>query len=263
MKNARFLSILTMGFLLPLGAHSKVLISIPETFDFGWSPDNAKISCEFIIKNTGQGLVPLNSLRPSCGCTAANFTPGILSSNEETKIGLTFNTRGYKGVRFRKPADLKTNSLETGLTVKLTGFVQDSKAQVYPLGSGIAAFEPGSKVRKKTIKIKNTTNNEISLDLVQKPAEWAQIKLNSDKISPQGTINLSVKVKGPYDKPKHTSVTFEAVDKLRVHRFTVAIRTGPPPPSPRQRRLRGPRKNLPPLKDPTKVAAKGGRWPPD
>src|SRR5438552_802550 len=85
------------------------LVVSPSTFDFGWCPDNAKIHAEFTIRNTGTDLIPVTSVQPTCGCTTSEFTASSLASNEESKVGLTFNTRGYGGAPFHKTAKVKTD----------------------------------------------------------------------------------------------------------------------------------------------------------
>src|SRR5262245_21402455 len=108
----RFRSIITAvafaALSFPSLSQAAALRIDPETFDFGWAPDNAKISADFTVKNTGVEIIPLTSVQPTCGCTASNFSPGQLASAEETKIGLTFNTRGYRGMAFNKST--KVNS---------------------------------------------------------------------------------------------------------------------------------------------------------
>src|SRR5690349_5092806 len=100
---------------------SAIVIS-PTTFDFGWCPDNAKVNAEFIVRNTGTDLIPITGVQPTCGCTASEFTPGSLGSNEESKVLLTFNTRGYAGTPFHKTAKIKTDTGGAEYTVDMVGY---------------------------------------------------------------------------------------------------------------------------------------------
>ena len=79
--------------------------------------NNAMVSATFLVKNTSAEPVPLTAVQPACGCTASSFSPENLSSNEETKVGLTFNTRGYAGLEFKKSAKVKTDSATNETTV--------------------------------------------------------------------------------------------------------------------------------------------------
>lgn len=244
------LSAITLFFLQAAAAN--VVQPTPATFDFGWCPDNAKITCEYTLKNTGEEPVSLKQLRPACGCTAAQFSPQDLGSNEDTKIGMEFNTRGYAGVKFNKTAIVETGRPETNLTIALTGHVVDPKAKVVPVGDGIAGFTPGGK-SKQTITIANNTDQDVTLEIVQPAAEWASAKLKSDTIKAGQTTDLQISVDSPLEETKTTSVTLEALAGVTPHRLTVAIRTGPPPapirrPTPPQRKS-----PPPPLKDPMKL----------
>lgn len=211
-------------------AFSNISIS-PETFDFGWCPDNSKINAEFTLRNTSSDLIPIMSVQPTCGCTASQFTPGQLGSNEETKLTLTFNTRGYLGTGFSKSTKIKT---ETGgateYSVVLKGFVVNPNAKVFPDNDGVAGFEPGTKEKKKVFNIQNKDASDVTLEIVQAPAPWATVKIPNPGVKAGATTPLEVSVSDSFDKQRETSVTVEAKGGAEPSRFTIAIRTGPPPP---------------------------------
>ena len=125
----------------------------PTTFDFGWCPDNAKINAQFSVRNISSEMIPIMSVQPTCGCTASQFSPSTLATQEETKIGLTFNTRGYANMTFNKATKVKADVMTGEFSVNLKGYVLDPNAKVVPVGDGIIRFEPESKDKKKTIKI--------------------------------------------------------------------------------------------------------------
>jgi hypothetical protein len=201
----------------------------PTTFDFGWCPDNAMVSATFLVKNTSGDTIPLTSVQPACGCTASNFSPESLSTNEETKVGLTFNTRGYAGIEFKKSAKVKTDSASNETTVWLTGFVANPNAKLFPVGSGVVDYPADADDADKTVQIKNASDKEMTLQVIEPPDAWAKLKLSATKIAPGQTITAEVRVKGPYTEAKSTSFTLEGVEGTTVHRATVAVRTGPPP----------------------------------
>ncbi len=205
------------------------LTATPDTFDFGWCPPDAKVSAEFVVKNVSQSPIELQALRPSCGCTAAQFTPETLASDNETKIGLTFNTRGYDGVRFNKPATLKTGTEESGIQVHVTGYVLDPNAQVVPMGTGMARYKKGDK-SKQFIGITNKSSEDVTLSIIQKPADWVELDMESLKISAGQTASLQVSIKGSVEDKRDASVTFEAKGASLSQRLTVGFQTGYEPP---------------------------------
>jgi Protein of unknown function (DUF1573) len=223
--SAGFLGLLSMGTLY---ANDALLIT-PSVFDFGWAPDNAKISAQFTVKNNSSDLVALTSVQPTCGCTASNFTPADLPSDKETKIGLTFDTHGYAGISFNKSTKVKAGNPEMDYTVKLAGFVHDPMAKIVPVGDGIASYDSETKDDKKTIEIQNKLDKEVTVSIVQEPASWAKASLRSTVIAAGKTVPLDVVVKGSYEESKNTSVTLQATDGTATHRLTIAIRTGASP----------------------------------
>ncbi len=245
-KFIRIIIGLTIGILIAGGIQAAKLIASPSVFDFGWCPVNAKVSCDFVIKNQSQTPVELESFRPTCGCTAPQFTPETLASDDETRIGLTFNTRGFEGMAFHKPATLKTGDHGEEIEVMVTGHVRNPNAKIFPLGSGIARFVPDGKDRE-ILAIQNTLDKEVELVIVQKPANWADLDLKSNKIPAGGKAELSVKVKGSLEIERITSATFEAQSGEFLQRLTVAIQTGPVAPE-----FKPPQGTAPPAPTPKK-----------
>ncbi|MFN0118225.1 MAG: DUF1573 domain-containing protein [Elusimicrobiota bacterium] len=201
----------------------------PTTFDFGWAPDNAKISAEFTLKNLTSDIVDLTAIQPTCGCTATNFTPSKLSSNDSKKIILTFNTRGYAKTMFSKSTKVKSDE---DYEVVLKGHVTPSDAVIFPEGNGIVEFDLNSK-KEQSVSIVNKSKNDATLEIVQEPAEWANVKLTSKTISDGKSVKFDISVSGDVNESKNTSFTVSAVEGTNVHYFTVAIRTGTPPPASR------------------------------
>ena len=229
----KFPSILAIGGLLAVAAvvssaAPSVQIS-PPGFDFGWSPDNAKITAQFEVANTTDKLVPLIAVMPSCGCTAADFTPADIPSAKETKIGLTFNTRGYTGIQFHKSSQVKAGQPEEEYTVILTGTVADPNALVMPEGSGVVEFSSSTRAKELTVPILNKTGRDITLKQVQAPADWVALKIESDKIEIGKKGAITVQLTGDAGGDRNTSTTYEANDSSGTYRFTVAFRTGQGP----------------------------------
>lgn len=221
----RLLSLAVLIGTTPLFAAS--LQSVPGTFDFGWAPDNARLSCEFTIKNTSNDAIGLQALKPACGCTAAKFSPMSLASDDDTKIGLTFNTRGYKGMTFSKSAELTTEGSASNITVYLKGHVMNPNAVVFPKGSGIASFEPTAKSTTQKISLQNKSAKDLSLHVIQPAASWAKVKMGSDMLKAGATADVTVSVSGSLKEVRETSVTIEASQDDERHLVTLAIRTGP------------------------------------
>ncbi len=204
---------------------------IPQTFDFGWAPDNAKITAEFILRNTGEEMVPLKEVIPTCGCTAANFTPSDVGSKEESKVTLTFNTRGYSNMKFHKAARVMTAEQDLNPYVaNLSGHVTNAEALLIPEGDGIAQFKPDSSTHKTKITLVNKTGRDITLKVLQAPAPWATAEVPAGSIKAGEKAVIEIAVDGSNKDERNTSLTLAPSDFPDENRVTLAVRTGTPPP---------------------------------
>lgn len=219
-----------LAFTVQAGFASPRVEVRPTVFDFGWAPDNAKITAQFVVVNTGDEMVPLTAVKPTCGCTATDFEPDALASHEEKVISLTFNTRGYAGQTFNKMAKVKTDQPENALTVYLTGTVLKADSGLVPDANGIAGFEKGSK-QKKEISITNKTAADVVLAVVQPPAPWAKVRISNKPVKAGEAAIVEITVDGSVEETRATSVTLAPADAPEKNRVTVAIRTGAPPPA--------------------------------
>jgi hypothetical protein len=219
--------VLSLSLLVGTNAFA-ALKSDPGIFDFGWAPDNSRIFCEFSVKNMGTDSVNLQALKPACGCTAAQFTPMSLASDADTRIGLAFNTRGYRGHSFSKTAELTTENNSSNITVYFKGVVMDSEAKLLPVGSGIASFEPTTKGNSQKIVLQNKSDKDLKLAIIQSPASWAKLKFGADTVKAGQTADITVVMNGSFDQVRETSLTLEGSSGDARHRVTLAIRTGPP-----------------------------------
>lgn len=210
------------------------LVVSPKSFDFGWCPDNAKVHADFVIRNTGTDLIPVTGVQPACGCTTSEFTPSSLGSNQESKVSLTFNTRGYAGSPFHKTAKVNTDDSKTEYTVEMMGYVLNPAVKVKPEGDGVASFPPDTKEKKQTIVIKNSGPKDVTLKIVQPAAAWANLKFDAQSLKAGQTAEMIVAPEGSFSDERTTSITIEANDGTDNTRFTVAVRTGTPPPPMRQ-----------------------------
>jgi hypothetical protein len=73
-------------------------ISFSETtYHFGDVPQNATVTHNFEIKNTGDEVLKINKVRASCGCTAAKPDKSALEPGETTMLKVDFHTSQRRG----------------------------------------------------------------------------------------------------------------------------------------------------------------------
>lgn len=66
-------------------------------WDFGPVQENIILKHEFIFKNNTPQMLTIQNVSTSCGCTVSEVKQKILSPGESTTIGVSFDTKGYKG----------------------------------------------------------------------------------------------------------------------------------------------------------------------
>ena len=99
------LSFITLLLLLPILSIKTLADRNPvasvkwvqTTIDFGEVPIGEPVSAEFVFSNSGLTPVIITSVKPSCGCTIAEYPKQPISGGQEAKIGVTFDakTPGY------------------------------------------------------------------------------------------------------------------------------------------------------------------------
>ncbi|MCC6865147.1 MAG: DUF1573 domain-containing protein [Ignavibacteria bacterium] len=98
--------------------HPPIMTFAHDKLDLGTVPQGPQVTGEFEFTNTGQSLLTIKKIQPSCGCTGVvmdekkDYEPG-----ESGKIKFTFNTEGRSGV------NEKTITIETNNPVQPTQIV--------------------------------------------------------------------------------------------------------------------------------------------
>ncbi len=93
-----------------------------ETHDFGAIPQNKPASYDFKFSNTGDAPIILTEVKPSCGCSVAEFTRTPIKPGESGAITVTYNAAA-KGP-FTKQFTVKSNTKTPIKTLTVKGNVE-------------------------------------------------------------------------------------------------------------------------------------------
>ncbi|MEZ4777109.1 MAG: DUF1573 domain-containing protein [Bacteroidia bacterium] len=97
-------------------------ISFDETeYDMGQVLQGKPVSHTFTFTNTGNADLKIESVKPGCGCTVAEYTKESIAPGETGFITATYNAAGM-GV-FTKTISVKTNASETSMILRFKGEV--------------------------------------------------------------------------------------------------------------------------------------------
>ncbi|WP_264560073.1 DUF1573 domain-containing protein [Flavobacterium sp. N2270] len=80
---------------------------VSETHDFGDIEKGKPVTYEFTFTNTSKETVLLTNVKPSCGCTAANYTKTPIKPGEKGTVEATYNAAAPGN--FHKTITVTTN----------------------------------------------------------------------------------------------------------------------------------------------------------
>lgn len=92
-----------------------------DAIEVGQIPQGTPKNIEFEFKNTGKTAVIITSVKPSCGCTAANYTKEPVAPGKSGYIKATFNALATGP--FTKTVTVITSVDETPKVLKFAGVV--------------------------------------------------------------------------------------------------------------------------------------------
>lgn len=84
-------------------------------YDFGRITPDRKVAAKYRVTNTGNAVLNITQVRPSCGCTATVIGKWSIAPGESTDLEATFDPRGLKG-GVRKSIEVVCNDPKTPAT---------------------------------------------------------------------------------------------------------------------------------------------------
>jgi hypothetical protein len=99
-----------------------------EMHDFGDIEKGKPVTYEFSFVNNTKETILITSVRPACGCTAANYTKTPVKPGEKGMVAATFNAASPSN--FQKTVTVMTNEggVESVKTLSFKGKVIDTPA---------------------------------------------------------------------------------------------------------------------------------------
>ena len=82
---------------------------LDSTRDFGRINEGQKLALSFRFKNSGNKPLIIEDVRPTCGCTVADFPKQPIAPGEEGEITGEFDSNGREGLQ-RKHITVRSNA---------------------------------------------------------------------------------------------------------------------------------------------------------
>lgn len=72
-----------------------------DTYDFGKIKQGDKVKHEFYFTNTGKNVLVIENVKPTCGCTAVDWTKDPVPPGGRGRIEAQFNSAGKSGAQLK------------------------------------------------------------------------------------------------------------------------------------------------------------------
>ncbi len=200
----KVLSILFVLLFITIRAQSngpKIYLNETE-YDFGDIYQGQIVNHSFVIKNSGKGVLKIDKVKASCGCTAANAGKNELAAGESTEIDVKFNSANRKGKQ-KKYVYISSNdeknpevrlAFTANIIVKGSEEAKNMKAPVLDLSLNYHDFGhvQEGKILELNIPLKNTGNDILEVKDVKTSCGCTAALLSSKKLQPGETGNLKI-----------------------------------------------------------------------
>ncbi|MCR8560488.1 DUF1573 domain-containing protein [Mucilaginibacter sp. BJC16-A38] len=124
MKKILLICAVILGFAFTASAQDSekpVFKFNEEKHDFGKIPQGTPVTTVFEFTNVGKEPLILTDVRPTCGCTIADFTKTPVKAGEKGTIKITYNAA--VAAPFNKPIVVTSNASIPQKTINIVGEV--------------------------------------------------------------------------------------------------------------------------------------------
>ncbi|UCH65001.1 MAG: DUF1573 domain-containing protein [Ignavibacterium sp.] len=181
--------------------------------DFGDMVQGEEVSHVFVLSNSGGGLLKINNVKPSCGCTAAMPEKTELGPGESTNLTVSFNSKGRRGKQ-KKIVRIETNDPENPqqiITIKGNVVVEKANNDAQPVlkfsetQHDFGKIEQG-KVVEHTFKFQNTGKSILKINDIKTSCGCTAALVSNEKIAPgeEGTLLVELDTKNRRGKMSRT-----------------------------------------------------------
>ena len=143
----------------------KITFDKPK-FEFGevWSGD--KIEHTFEVRNTGEGILKISSVKPSCGCTVAPNYSREIAPGATGKISIIINTTKLRS-SIKKTVTVNSNDPTTrAYRLTVSGKIKQRVIIDPKRGGSFGRIQANQKL-ERTLTLKNNTDSPIELTLLR------------------------------------------------------------------------------------------------
>ncbi len=175
---------------------------VPEpVFDFGQRDNSETVTHHFVLRNEGTGVLKIESVRASCGCTTTELPTDTLAPGEELKLETQTNLRGRQGPQTKTVTVFSNDPEQPSLRLTMKGDALASIA-IEPMNIQFGRVED-DQPREAKVTIKSTKEDVSFSVLSSELSDLNFITHEVKEIVPQREYELIVKAEGPLPVGHH------------------------------------------------------------
>lgn len=191
------------------------------TFDFGKVDEGTQVVHEYEVKNAGNAPLKIQRLVSPCGCTAATTESDTIQPGTATKVRVSFNTSGFRGIS-EKNIQVYADDQDTPMsTLRLVGTVLESYSIVpasLQFGT-LPVAKAGDESRTFEVSIRDGAKFKIAgVRSVSKVVAVEPVQAGADR----GTYKVTL-VKGIPIGPIRDRVVVEITDGTTTRSLNVPV----------------------------------------
>lgn len=185
--------------------------------------DQGKKEAVFEFTNTGDSVLVITRVQPSCGCTASDYTKTPVPPGGKGFVNAVFDPRGYSG-RFAKSITVYSNSKPNVVVLVIEGEVtprEKTIEELYSFEVGPVRFESNhlafTTIKKNEKKIRvmpviNTSKEPATIEFEGPLPPHLSLKMTPATLKP-GEKGL---IEGTYDANENPSAWGNVNDLVRI-----------------------------------------------
>lgn len=196
MLQKTFVLLIFLSLVYTTVAKPKLEIVGGNTKDWGKvTLKQSPLKHKLTLKNSGSEILKINRLKPTCGCTTAPLNKSELKPGESTTVDVSMSITGVSGKMHKQIAietnDPKSPYINYMLIADVVLPLTVSPTTYLPFGNLQVGVETKSK-----LKIKNTSESNITLSEVKTNMPEIKVNLNGNKmLKPGQEIEMIASVK--------------------------------------------------------------------
>lgn len=226
----KILLIVSASFILSVAAliaQPKIELVGGTTKDWGKvSPSESPLKYNLVIRNTGNQILKISNVRPTCGCTTAPLEKNELKPNETTKVDITFNVAQNTGPVSKQIFIYSNDPINPSIIYTLMAEVVRPLTILPSTHMSFRDLVIGMTGESK-LTIKNTSNRNITMSDFKTSPEELTINLSGTKrlrpgeeveliatIRPRRVGNINTRISITTDHPEFPTVDIHGFGRV-------------------------------------------------